>query len=119
MLPGCAPGHDELAVLVELHHARFLVSVGYEECAIGQPADVRLASEGLAVRTNLLGERWLQRVAGLGRISRGGSVHRADGLQQLLAIVAEDADHLVAVIDGPHAFFRIIRIDENLVHAAL
>src|SRR5271154_6785088 len=69
-----APLHQKLSVLVELRHARSGVSVGDEERPVGQPVDVCRAVE----------------MRGVG----AGHFGRADGLQQLAAIVGEPVDHL-------------------------
>ena len=58
-------------------------------------------------------------VAGHLGVPLGRRVQRADRLEKFLAVVAEYADDFVAIVDGPHALFRIIRTDQNFVNAAL
>src|SRR5215471_10067878 len=54
------PGHDELAVLVELRHARAVITVGDKERAFGQPGD-----EGRAVEMRRIGAGYIRRADGL------------------------------------------------------
>ena len=100
-LSGSAGGRpqsmQELAVLVELGHARAGVAVGDEERPVGQPGDVGGPIE--VVRT-------ASRHAAL--------AHR---LHQL-AVVGEDVDLVHVVVDDPDVLFRIVRVDQQLVRAA-
>src|ERR1700680_3328811 len=77
-----APRHQELAVLVKFHDARFLVPIGDEEGAVRQPRDVGLTAEGLAGRTGLLDVRRARGIAGHSCVPFGRRVLRADGLEQ-------------------------------------
>ena len=93
-----SPLHEELAVLIELRDARAGVAVGDEEGAVGQPVDVGRPVE----------------VGGV----RAFHFRRADGLQQLAAVVGELVDDLHVVVDDPDVLFRIVRADVDRVRAA-
>ena len=89
-----APVHDEVAVGVELGHARTGITVGDEERAVGKPNDVGRTVE--VVR------------------AAAGNAPLADRLYQL-AIVREDADVVLVVVDDPDVLLRIVRILQYLV----
>ena len=92
-----SPVLDELAVRVELRHARAGIAVGHEERAVGQPGDVGRAVEVV---------RPPARHAAL--------AHRL----QELAVVAEDHDLVHVVVDDPDALFRVVRVHQDLVRPA-
>src|SRR5579883_1081507 len=88
-----APVQEEFAVLIELGHARAVVSVGNEECAVGQPDNVS----------------WTVEVRAVGALYRG----RADGLQELLAIMAELVNSVHVIVYDPDVLVGIVGVDVN------
>ena len=93
-----AERRHELAVLVELRDARVAQAVGDEDRSVRQEREVLRAAE---VRRIVAGH------AGL-----------ADRHHQLLAVVRELVDDVLAVVDDPHVLVGIVRADANLVRAA-
>src|SRR4030095_4183145 len=90
-----APRHQVLAVLVELHDARILIPVGYEERAVRQPRHERRAKEVLVV-----GAR---------------HVRLTKRLQDLLPVMGELEDRMTVVVDDPDVLLRVVRADVDRV----
>jgi len=57
------PGHQELAVLVEFHHARFFVPIGDEEGAVRPKGDVGLPLRSCNCPNRLIEIDLMMRVA--------------------------------------------------------
>ena len=90
-----SPIEQELAVLIELGHARSVIAIGDEEGAVGQPDDIGGAIEVRAV----------------GAFNGG----RADGLNELLAIVAELVNGVHVVVHDPNILIGVVGIHVNRV----
>ncbi len=88
-----SPRHDELAVAVELHHARVDVAVADEERAVRQPRHVGRPREVGGV---------------VARLHR-----RAERHHQLLAVAGELVDRVRAVVHQPDVPFRIVRVHQD------
>ena len=90
-----APGHQELAVLVELDDPRVDVAVAHEERTVRQPRDVRRPVEVRLV------------------VARHPEL--AERLHQLLAVVRELVDHVRAIVHEPHVALGVVRVDQHAV----
>ena len=97
-MPFVPPRHQELAVLVELGDARILQTVGDEQAAVRQPRDVLRPAEVRGVLAGDIGDTKRQ--------------------HELLAVVGELVDLMTGVVDHPDVFFRVVRIDPDLVRTA-
>src|SRR4051812_49368022 len=90
------PGREKLAILVEFHHARIAVAVGYIKIAVGCPSDIRGLVEGLVVGS--------------------GFTFDAQGHQQL-AVPSEFVHLVIAVVDAPDVVVLVgpdaVRITEE------
>src|SRR5207247_7210144 len=93
-----APCHQEVAVLVELHHARIDVAVGHEESSVRKKREIGWPAEMVLI------------VAGDTRL--------AERQHELLAVVCELEDLLSEIVDDPHMLFGIVRTDFDLVWTA-
>ena len=87
----------ELAGLVELHDARVAQAVRHQNRSVRQERDILRHPEMCRV---IAGD------AGL-----------ADRHDQLLAVVGELVDDVLAVVDDPHVLLGIVRADADLVRA--
>ena len=96
-VPLLAPRRQVLAVLVELHDARVGVAVGHEHHAVGQPREKCRPVEVRAV------------------IAR--HAFDAERLHQLLAVVRELVDDVIAVLDDPDVLLGIVGIDRHRMRA--
>ena len=90
-----APIKQEVAIGVELGHARAVVPVGHVETAVARPRHERRPVEVRGIGT--------QDVAG------------PDRLDKLLAIVGELVDGVTVVIDDPDVLLSIVRADVHRV----
>ena len=92
-----APGHEVVAVAVELHHPRVRVAVGHEKHIV-QEGHERRPEEVLTVVAALVGN--------------------AQGLDEFRAVIGELEDRMTKIVHHPDVFLRIVGIDGHVVGPA-
>src|SRR5438552_18019639 len=85
-----SPLHEELPILVELHHARVRIAIADKECSIGQPRNVGRPAKVFFVSP---------------RHSCFSKCH-----DEPLAVVRKLEDLLPHVVDDPDVPFRVVRV---------
>src|SRR5881296_1994550 len=94
----CSPLHEELPILVELHHPGVRVAIADKECSVGQPRNVGRPAKVFFVSA---------------RHSCFSKRHN-----EPLAVVRELEDLLPHVVDDPDVPFRIVWADFYFVRTA-